>query len=1066
MKKLLFILIALIGCFVTLEAQVPYQRATGTQTKNLRQLNREQHFAKSKKSEKSRAGAKYAGEVPDNAIEVPFSHDLGKNSDAVDIVKQYTFINANNDDRSWQIAKVNNYSACMPPKAEGVEASDDWMISVPVHMTPGDYVVAFDLGYMGSGATGVNVEVKLGTAPTVEGMTKEIVAPTFFTTKDQTTYEYNCNITEEGYYYIGVHNLTTKEMNGTVRIFNLSVRSGSVEPVIPVDPPAAGELTWVLAPKGELKADLTYTAPTKTKSGADLTEITKVEITSRWGVDKFTYENVKPGEVIEIKDVEMYAGYNNRFTAVAYVGETAGEELEYTDIYCGPDAPLAPQNVKLVVSDDFKSAVLSWDPVGETGMNGGYVDPTQVTYYIFDAFGSYYDPAIATTTETSIKIDYPDLKGQDFVAYQVTAGYEDNYSDYTNSSIVTIGEPDKAPYGESFANGIYDNVWLVDPQSDYSNQMMGTVDDDYFASLIDPTDPEAPAPLTSQDGDNGFFYWLPYEKDVMYGMISTRVDISATANPALEFWYQGQGSAIDVLVSKDNDPLEVVKTIDLKETPTTDGWTLASVPLNAYKDSKAIQFELRLRAIHNDDNNTWSVPIDNIRIRDVVDKDLRLVSIDAPESVKVGEKMTLKARIENIGNDITAGTVEWTVNGKKVGTSEIPAMKTNAFADVEFEYDVPINSSESLQVKAATVLEGDGCETNNAAEKTVSVKLNDYPTVTDLTYALSESGSTVNLSWSAPSLDGLTDAKTVNEDFENPDYTPMSITGAGKWTVYDGDKLDTYNIFRETNNPYQTQPMAFQLFNRTVAGVPDMYWADAQPHSGETFMMAPSCSYDYNDNWLISPELSGNAQTVSFWAKSCMITWGETFEVLYSTTGNNPEDFTQTVDVENFPADGIIPETWTEYKVALPEGAKHFAIRHRTYDTLALLIDDVTFESAPDVPEDIALVGYHVFRDDVQLTGEPVTETTYSDTPLAGSNATDGQEFTYTVVPVYNYGPAPVSNAVTVSVSTGISNIDSDESAAKSTYYNINGMRVNESDLTPGIYVKVTNGQSKKIVVK
>lgn len=117
--------------------------------------------------------------MPDNAIEVPFSHDLGKNSDAVDIVKQYTFIDANNDERSWQIAKVNNYSACMPPKVEGVEASDDWMISVPVHMTPGDYVVAFDLGYMGSGATGVNVEVKLGTAPTVEGMTKEIVAPTF-----------------------------------------------------------------------------------------------------------------------------------------------------------------------------------------------------------------------------------------------------------------------------------------------------------------------------------------------------------------------------------------------------------------------------------------------------------------------------------------------------------------------------------------------------------------------------------------------------------------------------------------------------------------------------------------------------------------------------------------------------------------------------------------------------------------------------------------------------------------------------------------------------------------------
>ena len=260
--------------------------------------------------------------------------------------------------------------------------------------------------------------------------------------------------------------------------------------------------------------------------------------------------------------------------------------------------------------------------------------------------------------------------------------------------------------------------------------------------------------------------------------------------------------------------------------------------------------------------------------------------------------------------------------------------------------------------------------------------------------------------------------------------------------------------------------MAFQLFNRTVAEVPDIYWADAQPHSGETFMMAPSCSYDYNDNWLISPELSGNAQTVSFWAKSCMISWGETFEVVYSTTGNSPEDFTHTADVENFPTDGIIPEVWTEYKVALPEGTKYFAIRHKTFDTLALMIDDVTFESAPDVPEDIALVGYHVFRNGKQLTDEPVTATTYTDNPLEGGVASDGMEFAYTVVPVYNYGPAPVSNEVVVAISTGISNIGSDGKNAGTVYYNINGMQIKESNLTPGIYVKVTKGQSKKIVVK
>lgn len=462
MRKVLLVFTALIGFMLTVGAQTPYERTIGTQTDNLRKLNRQSHFPKSGRAVTKAAKPLYAGEKPANAIETPFSHDLGKNSDVVDIVKQYTFIDANNDSRSWKIATVNNYSACMPPKDEGVEESDDWLVSVPVHMTAGDYIVSFDLGYMGSGATGVRLGVKAGTAPTVEGMTTEIVPPTVFGTKDQTKYQYNCKITEEGYYYIGVHNTTTKAMNGTVKLFNLSVESGTVEPSVPTDPPAAGTLTWTLAPKGELKADLTYTAPTKTKTGAELKEITKVEITSRWGEDVFTYDNVKPGETIEVKDVAMNAGSDNCITAVAYTGETAGEKVEHRSIFCGPDAPLAPQNVRLTVSADFKSAVLSWDAVGETGKNGGYVNPDEVTYYIFDAFGSYYDPAIATTGDTSIKLDYPDLKGQDFVAYQVTAGYGENYSDYTNSAIVTIGEPDKLPYTESFADSHFKNIWLID----------------------------------------------------------------------------------------------------------------------------------------------------------------------------------------------------------------------------------------------------------------------------------------------------------------------------------------------------------------------------------------------------------------------------------------------------------------------------------------------------------------------------------------------------------------------------------------------------------------------------
>ncbi|MCH5326481.1 MAG: choice-of-anchor J domain-containing protein, partial [Duncaniella sp.] len=502
-------------------------------------------------------GVEANASAPANAVEVPFKHELGKDSPVADFIKEnYTTINANGDNRQWQVASVNGYSACMAPNADDVDANDDWFITMPIHMPAGNYIVAFDLGYMSG--TGVILDVQLGTAPTVEAMTTQIVPSTTFTDKDQKTYEYNCTVTADGYYYIGFHCTTTKDLKSAVKLFNVGVKKGEV---VKIDPPAAGTLTWELAPKGELKATVTYTAPTKTVTGADLEYISKVELTSRWTVDKFEFTDVTPGQVI-VQEVPMYQGINNRFTGVAYVGDVAGEMVEYKSIFCGKDTPLAPENVVLKTTDDYTGAVLSWDPVGEVGENGGYVDPEAVTYYIFDAFGSYYDPAIAETSNTTITLTYPDLDGQDLFAYQVTAGYESNYSLDNASNIAIVGTPAVLPFKESFPGGRYEGLWALDPATSYGGQQYGTITDDYFAGLVDPDDPDSPAPLKSFDGDNGFFYWLPYEKDVMVGLMSLRADISKAANPVLEFRYQGQGSTIDILLASGTGNLELVKSID------------------------------------------------------------------------------------------------------------------------------------------------------------------------------------------------------------------------------------------------------------------------------------------------------------------------------------------------------------------------------------------------------------------------------------------------------------------------------------------------------------------------
>lgn len=1045
-----------LGC-LTVWSGTPQRSISPTSSGKARVLNTTEHrIALGHKTPVVQATFPVTATAPANAVEVPFTHDLGKGGAEV---KNYTSVNANNDNRKWQYGTVNGYCACMVPNAADIEENDDWLFTVPIHLPAGSYVLGFEIGYMGSGATSVRMNVGMGTEPTVEAMTTEVVGPTSYTKKDMTLYEYPVTVTEEGYYYLGFHCTTPKSTKGTLKLANLSMKAGEV--VTPADPPAAGQLSWVLAPKGELKATVTYVAPTKTVSGADLTEISKVLITSRWEVDKFEYTDVKPGQTIVIEDVEMYAGINNRFTAVAYVGDTPGEKVEYKSIWCGPDTPLAPTNVKLTPSDDYTKATLTWDPVGEVGENGGYVDPSAVTYYIFDAFGSYYDPAIAVVENgaTSYTFDYSDYTAQDFVAYQVTAGYNDYYSLDCASNIVTVGKPDAMPFVESFTDGYYQNVWVMDQNTSYSGQDYGTVDDNYFSSLIDPEDPEAPTPLTSQDKDNGFFYWMPIEKDVMVGMQSVRVNISNASKPVLDFWYQGQGSTMDVLVAGGNKDFEVVRTLDLKANPTS-GWTLCRIPLDAYKADGCVQFAFRLNAVHNTDTEIWSVPLDHFSVRDLVDTDLRVVRMNAPEKAKVGETVTISAPIGNDGAKASTPTVTWTVNGEVLAETELEAIPADGFTTAQYQYTVPVNADPVLEFRIHVEAQGDAYPDNNVSKIITEIKFNEYPAVSDLSASLRD--NTVVLKWSEPVLDP-TATVTVEEDFENPEYVPMSITGAGEWTVYDGDGQKTYNMFREKYNPFQTAPIGFQLFNRSYAEVPEQYYIDAEPHSGETFMIAPSAAGALNDNWLISPRLSGKAQTITFWAKSFSSAWPESFELACSSTDNQVASFNNILTVEKTDA---VPEKWTEYQVALPEGTQYFAIHHNSYDTYGLLVDDVTYEAAPTMPADMALEGYHVFCNGKQLTDKPVKATEYVDTPAF--SASDTQHFEYAVAAVYNYGPSRLSNPVEVEMTTtGIESITAEDAAASGAqFFNLLGVRVAADRLTPGVYIRVATGRASKVMVR
>ena len=232
----------------------------------------------------------------------------------------------------------------------------------------------------------------------------------------------------------------------------------------------------------------------------------------------------------------------------------------------------------------------------------------------------------------------------------------------------------------------------------------------------------------------------------------------------------------------------------------------------------------------------------------------------------------------------------------------------------------------------------------------VGIVKSPLPAISDL--AASAKGV---LTWSSMNVDGA----VVKDDFET--YTPWSINNVGDWTLYDGDKGTVYT-FGGIQHPNSGVAQAYIVFNPwQVSGLAADYmqmFADIfAPHSGEQSMMSTGTTIDTGtptNNWLITPELSGEEQTVSFWVNSPgdEVSRGEqnpnsgpeTFYLYYSEDDTNPNSFIK-INKDSYEA----VYDWKQYNIDLPEGAKYFAIVHTStgsltsynYEPDRVCVDDV-----------------------------------------------------------------------------------------------------------------------------
>jgi len=349
MRKLL--LFALLAALSVPSHADPPQRSVAPSFKNL--LAPQERSAWQPRSAKT--PALRAAEAPANAVEVPLFHSMDKDDPAL---ADYVVVDANGDGKTWNRA--------ITAPAAGQESHDDWMITGPVHLYAGtSYVLELERrAGTSKGKTG-EMEIFAGLSQSVEAMAVEIEKENTVTGLNFVNVENKFTVPVDGYYYIGIHATSrNNETIGPLQVKNLKIDVEKPK----VIPPAAGELSYELAPKGELKASVRYVAPKKDIEGNDLEAITKVEIKTNWVVSH-TFENVTPGQTIDFETELLHSPYNI-IEAIAYIEDTPGESAKVKDFYAGLDNPMPVQNVVASLADDFKHVTLSWEPVGEVGESG------------------------------------------------------------------------------------------------------------------------------------------------------------------------------------------------------------------------------------------------------------------------------------------------------------------------------------------------------------------------------------------------------------------------------------------------------------------------------------------------------------------------------------------------------------------------------------------------------------------------------------------------------------------------------------------------------------------------
>lgn len=957
--------------------------------------------------------------IAGSAIEPPYNEPFNSS----DNFYAYTVKNKSKDaDATWT---YNSSQHCVWSYSIYGNVNDCWLITPFVHLgTERTYHLAFK-ARNGLPSSLNTLQVLYGTGD--DENTYQVIMPDFKPAFQWTEYGVDVTVPAEGAYKFAFRDVTPTH---EYRIFldSITVTANALQSA----PDSVTAFTAAAGDRGAISASLSFAAPEKAVDGSAIASVDSFQIL-RNDTLVATIDGAVAGATVNWTDNTLKSAGNYKYTVIAWNAVGYGRTSAARTVYVGLDIPDDPANVTM--TDAASKVNISWDPIDATGQHGGYVNPSDVTVDIneisSDVWGRVQPGTLVGSVRGMSSFDLPvnPSEGEQTVLQYLIASRNDaGTQGYLFTPGIIVGQPYVLPYKES---NVGDSV---------GSFMWGE------QGLMGPT------ASISQDGDGGAFYWTSMNYNDSSVVSLGKFSLDGATNPQLVFYYYANAA---------NDPMRLYVDVQTPDgtrkqvaaynlaSATKAGWTLARVSLADFIGQSYII--PKFRAISQAQNGgEGEIGIDNINIRDIYEYDLD-ATVTASSQITKGQTANAVVNVTNYGSQSASGYTVNIYSGDDLIAYSNSIVPLAPFASATYTFSIPTSSlidAQSLNVKAVVDYDSDLEPDNNTATATVLLKDTDLPAPSSITVD-GEGKSTVIVNWTEPAE---TPVETT-ETFEH--YAPWATT-FGDWTTVDGDKALGGSIFSDdTPFPLTGQRYAFAIFNPASLGTdiltnnPFIAAHNGQQYAGVMFE-SDGTNFVNSDNWLISPKLSGEAQTVRFFVrnvKDSQTDYVEQFDFLASPAGNDTTSFSRI-------ATGVSVSggEWQEMSYPVPAGTNYFAIHQTTSLETAyqFAVDDATFRTIAEKPE-----SYNIYCDGeiigrVDATGK-LSFTTYPST--SGNHE-------YSVTAVYSDGSesAPVSASVTTT--TGITNITVDGAADDQPAYNLAGQRVNNN------YRGIVVTKNRKVVRK